>query len=701
MKNLITLTVIIITTINLGKAQTQIDASYFATNQPTYLWDLGGSPYLIMEDIKIPDGSDLIIEPDVEVLFQGHYKMEVFGSINAIGADNHRITFTSDDHIPWNGIRFDFSDNPNPASSKLHYCDISNSRKTGTVCTSPDPESSGGAIYVESFSDLEIYECEIFNNVVLAQGGAIGIYNNSSPKIWKSNIHRNTAVKRGGGICMMIDCDPVVTDNIFENNESTSKGGGAIGIGDLGTGHSCSPTIVGNKIYYNSATSSGGGIFICNADIANFSENTIQNNITQASGGGICIQKNSTVILESNDISDNTATANGGAVFIGINYNGSPDVTIKYCTINGNSADNGGGIYLSQSELDITYCSFSENTASTDGGGIYVLNSISTIENCTFEGNTATGNGGGVLLNNPKQQNPTDLSLINLSIFKTNTAFKGSALYIDRTTNYANNTKILNNLFVENHATDKGVVYMQGNNNNTIFNHNTVTNNTAAYFVSGVCVDYDGNFPDVINSQNFNNNIIYEAIVDVYITSTYQRPTNYTSTLIFINHLNTKYDQNSTPPYVPNVSPGFVSAADYHLSSSSACIDAGGIVGSATMTNTDLDGNQRIVNVKTDYGCYEYGSTPPARKSNPNSFSLNESIDVYPNPATDFLIIKSTNEQSLEIIIYSLSGQRVCFSESSLINGEKTISLSAFKPGAYIVKLQNESTILDKRIIIQ
>ncbi len=686
MKILITLAVIIITTINLGKAQTQIDASYFETNQPTYLWDLGGSPYLIMEDIIIPDGSDLIIEPDVEVLFQGHYKMEVFGSINAIGADNQRITFTSDEGNPWNGIRFDFSDNPNPAPSKLHYCDISNARKYGTTCTTPDPQSSGGAIYVESFSDLEIYECNIFNNVVLAQGGAIGIYNNSSPKIWKSNIHNNTAVKRGGGICMMIDCDPFITDNIFEKNESTSKGGGAIGIGDLGTGHSCSPTIVGNKINYNSATSSGGGIFICNADIANFSENTFEENTTQASGGGISIHRNSTVTMESNQFINNISNINGGGIYIG--FSPGPEVIINYCQFSGNSAVNGGGIYLSESELDIKHSSFSENTSSTDGGGIYVLNSISIIENCTFEGNITTGNGGGVFMKDPKEFLQTDISTINLNAFKINTAYQGSALYLDRTYNYANNTKVLNNLFAENHAIDNGVVYMQGDNTNTVFNHNTVSNNTTNVLVNGVCVEKETYFPAF-----FYNNIIYVAILDVCVMDPFiGYPTNYT-TIAGDNYLN--YDNN----YNYNPSPAFVSTIDYHLLSGSPCINVG--INSAPMTTNDLDGNLRVSNNITDYGCYDYGSTPPARKSNPNSSNLNESITIYPNPANDFLIINTSSEQNINISIYTLSGQRVYLSESSLINDEKIISLSDFKPGAYIIKLQTQNTTLNKRIIIK
>ena len=71
---------------------------------------MAGSPYLIMDDITILFGSDLIIDPSVDILFQGHYKKDAKGSVNANGPSDNRITFTSDTGTPWNGIRFAFSD---------------------------------------------------------------------------------------------------------------------------------------------------------------------------------------------------------------------------------------------------------------------------------------------------------------------------------------------------------------------------------------------------------------------------------------------------------------------------------------------------------------------------------------------------------------------------------------------------------------
>ncbi len=119
------------------------------------------------------------------------------------------------------------------------------------------------------------------------------------------------------------------------------------------------------------------------------------------------------------------------------------------------------------------------------------------------------------------------------------------------------------------------------------------------------------------------------------------------------------------------------------------------------MTTIDLDGFQRIMNGTTDYGCYEFGSTPPARRSDPNSLVANDDITIYPNPATDFLIINTASEQNVDISIYSMSGQRVYLSESCLISGEKIISISDIKPGVYIIKLQTQNTSINKRIIIQ
>lgn len=549
------------------EAQTSIDQSYFSSNQPVYIWESGGSPYLIQTDIEIPWGSNLIINPGVEVRFEGHFKLEVKGSINAIGTNHERIIITSNDGKPWNGIRFDFSDGTDHSHSKLHYCNISNSKKNTTGYFDYEPQCAGGAIYIREFSDLEVVNCKIFGNEASeGQGGAIGIYDNSSPLIEYNSIHDNNAFKRGGAISIMNGCNPIIHNNKICDNHS-SKGGGAIAIGDLApmNGSASNPEIRWNYIYNNSTSGingnygDGGAIFICGSN-PEISENTIEDNSAFGEGGGIFIKDNSDVSLESNSF-----------------YNNS-------------SAKDGGGLYCHNSILNsIHNCQFSDNTA-INGGGIYIYNSTSTIDNCTFQENTATGNGGGIYMNDPVS------NTISLNTFTTNEAYNGSAIFyfrINNGPNFQNPTYILNNLIVVNIANNMGAVYFSENNINTVFNHNTVTNNTSNTSISGLVVDDKDYFPRLVGSCNFNNNIVYGNTNVVYIVTATPLEWSYFLMDIYAS-------PNCT--YVTN--PGFVSSSDYHLSSSSVCIDAGD--NSASMTPLDLDGNQRINNGTTDYGCFEY-----------------------------------------------------------------------------------------------
>jgi predicted outer membrane repeat protein len=598
--------------------QTTIDQSYFSSGLSTYQWNIAGSPYEIMSDIEIMDGSNLIIEPGVQVLFHGHFKIDVRGAINAIGTNKNRIIFTSDIENPWNGIRFDFSDGHTViTTSKFHYCDISNAQKTGTVCSSPDPESSGGAIYARSFSALEIIDCEIINNSVQAHGGAIGLFEGSSPLIRNNSIHNNFALQRGGGIAMWRSCNPDIYDNNISKNEA-KKGGGAMAMLVFkSTNYPCNPNVHGNIISDNivsgnSGAEEGGGVFICGSN-PTFTNNSFTGNSCANIGGAISVQQNSNVVFENNAFMDNQSITDGGGI-----YSTSSNITLLSCQFTNNNTDaNGGGICIYGSVSIIQNCTFSENTASLDGGGIYIYESVSTIEKCILENNTATGNGGGVFMYDPAYDNAHFINTsMNLNSFKYNTAFQGSALYLFRQsnpqlyTNYQKNAYILNNLFAENLATDMGTVYFQGNNNNTVFNHNTVTHNSAVnyFWIPGVCVDFEANFPDVNSpNKNFHNNIIYEFWADIVIVFDVnnnlllQNPFNY-SILAGLNYLN----RDNNNPSNPNPSPGFISSTDYHLTSSSPCIDSGTNLIYPYITTLDLDGTQRIVNGTTDFGCYEY-----------------------------------------------------------------------------------------------
>jgi parallel beta-helix repeat protein/predicted outer membrane repeat protein len=436
--------------------------------------------------------------------------------------------------------------------------------------------------------------CDIFRNSSEGQGGAIGIYMNSSPLVRNNNIHDNIAVKRGGAISIMNGSNPDILNNQIHHNQS-NKGGGAIAIGYLSplNGSPSAPFINGNMIYNNSTNGlngiygQGGAIFICGSNPI-ITENDFEENTAFGDGGAIYLKDQSNVTLEVNNFIDNSTSKDGGGIYC----TSSTLNSILSCQFSRNTADNGGGLFSNMGcDISLHTCTFSGNSATANGGGIYVLNSTSTIQNCTFESNTATGNGGGVYMNDPVS------NTIGLNTFSSNEAYDGSAIYyfrINNGPNLQNPTYILNNLIVENIANNMGSVYFSENNINTVFNHNTVTNNTSATTISGLVVDRKEYFPDLTaNSCNFNNNIVYGNTNVIYLV--------FASTLDWSYFLMYIYaSPNCT--YITN--PYFVSSTDYHLSSSSTCIDAGD--NNVMMTTSDLDGNQRINNGTTDYGCFEY-----------------------------------------------------------------------------------------------
>ena len=91
----------------------------------------------------------------------------------------------------------------------------------------------------------------------------------------------------------------------------------------------------------------------------------------------------------------------GGAIMI----RDSPDVHIAHCTFDSNSASiNGGALYAQNADgLTITNSTFGDNTA-LDGGAIFLTDTNAEITVCTFEGNSATksdARGGAIFIHAP------------------------------------------------------------------------------------------------------------------------------------------------------------------------------------------------------------------------------------------------------------------------------------------------------------
>ena len=207
----------------------------------------------------------------------------------------------------------------------------------------------GGAIFVESLTNLEIIDSTFINNEAVYTGGAINSWQScitlkGTSHNLRVTFSRNYAGRDGGAIYLSSKTELEVmfsgTVVLFEDNSSRRDGGGIFSLDSI--------FIFNSTTLFNGNTAdigNGGAIWSSNEEIV-FSKHTIFNNNSAGDrGGALCVLF--TKIIEFND-----------------------NVTFSY-----NSARIGGAIYIA----DRTYLIFSTgmvlntsyNSASEYGGAIY------------------------------------------------------------------------------------------------------------------------------------------------------------------------------------------------------------------------------------------------------------------------------------------------------------------------------------------
>jgi len=313
-------------------------------------------------NIYIQDTYSLTINPGVIVQFQGPYKIEVNGTLLALGTKTDSIIFTINDTTGfadltsntggWNGIQF-YSYATND-SSKILYSRL----EYGKRLVGSGNDRYGGAIYAQSFYRLLISNSTIVNN--LAQSGG-GIRCSNAPiTVRNTTISNNRATEYNGGGVQINGSNMNIINCIISHNESSDDGGGIdvyrsdalienciishnIALDDGGginSHYNARPIISRNVIKYNSASTAGG---IFNEEDAVVIQNQISNN-TAEHIGGVLFSNDGDIVFTGNIVSNNLAeNNNGGIVF------GTSGVIVRNNTIVNNYAGNEiGGITFNQ-----------------------------------------------------------------------------------------------------------------------------------------------------------------------------------------------------------------------------------------------------------------------------------------------------------------------------------------------------------------
>ncbi len=341
-----------------------------------------GSPYLVEGHLIVPDNMTLTIEPGVNFVFQGQYKLFCNGQILAEGDSTDMIVFEAADNNSdgWLGFKYENTPETNP-ESLFRYCIIKDGNASiGEVGN----DAAGGAFYFENFSKCIIDNCIIENNYA-TRGGAMMVIS-SSPTITNNTFRHNDSRYGGAGIDLN-ESEALIDNNII------------IGPGGIYGVRNENVVISNNHISF--CEQAGISLFEC-YDIL-ISNNTIEYNTNSngGGGGGILLSKSSAKIVGNNINNNFSATAGGGISCH--NHPNSAKITstiisnnlIFENSIDGNSttgvAGNGGsGIYSSNNDILIVGNTIVNNSSENIGGGIYCRN----VSNHTVINNIVRGNIG-------------------------------------------------------------------------------------------------------------------------------------------------------------------------------------------------------------------------------------------------------------------------------------------------------------------
>jgi parallel beta-helix repeat protein len=324
-------------------------------------------------------------------------------------------------------------------------------------------DTYGGGIYCAS-SDPEISNNIIRDNFAIYNGGGINC-DNSNSKISNNTISENSADSGSGGGIFCVNSNVAINNNTIQGNSAADFGGP--GGGGISFVYCTNPTITDNIIIDNYAYS-GGGIDCFDSD-PTISGNTIIDNLADGGGGiGLCCTSAGTI--NNNTISDNEAYSMGGGIYC----NSGTITTISDNIINRNRASGafsyGGAICCNESDPPITNNIVNGNSADNGGGISCRTGSSGLIDNNTISGNSATNSGGGIHCHD--NSNPT----INGNTISNNSSDAGGGINLGNS-----NATISHNVLTKNQVLYEGGALSLWVCSNPVIVSNTFVSNTAGY----------------------------------------------------------------------------------------------------------------------------------------------------------------------------------------------------------------------------
>ena len=367
----------------------------------------------------------------------------------------------------------------------------------------------------------------------------------------------------------------------------------------------------------------------------------------------------------------------------------------EYGKANGSTSvvyeSSGGVIYATyHSGLNFENCHFLNNEANKDGGAARFYESDVAFKHCMFENNSANnfGVGGALDINN----NDDASFLIENCRFFNNSAYSGGAISVGSIAAL----NIQGSLFANNEANIASVLNVGGTETVNLIS-NTMANNyssnssySAISFSSALSTQVKfintiiyGNtsdrslknigFSDVPSSAVFEN-----CLIEGGISSISNLPTSYTWVEMI--------DDN--PGFVaPSSDVGLNadgSTADWQLSESSSCINAGTVdVSGLGLSTYDLAENLRIQQERIDIGALESAYVPTA------SFSIPAGLEfkIWFSHQAEQIVITTDDGVRFSGALYDITGSLVKDKRNLFFRNRMTFPTSGLQEGIYVITI--------------
>jgi hypothetical protein len=365
-------------------------------------WYAADNPHILDDEVTVPAGVTLTLEPGVIVQGNLYSGMLFQGSLQAVGTPDHAILFTSDtDNGPeqWRGLGFDGSQ----ASGRLRYVTVRYGgmyhSEVGSFAELAARNVGSGRLMIED------------STVTAASSGTSGkVYgitvNNSQFSMTRTTVSGLGGASDDGAMLITgASTQATVVESTFTGNPGTTlrvSGGATATIANNDFhGNWLAMQVEGdsvwvedNLIYNNNAPYSPSGAIRITGGSPNIYRNILRDNSGEGNGA-LSVSGNGRPLLANNVILNNHSTYHCGAIQI----SAPAEPVFKYTTIAGNTSGDNSTICLAG---PYAHAQFFNTIMASQAVGVTVDWDTSSLEmnNTLWDNVPLRSDGEGVLVNN-------------------------------------------------------------------------------------------------------------------------------------------------------------------------------------------------------------------------------------------------------------------------------------------------------------